>query len=63
MRDKFLPDEIYISSGSDDKDNLMSLQKLLEEIRLLSGCFFRCSRNPKIGVLEQFEDTSRYLLF
>ena len=63
MRDKFLPDEIYISSGSDDKDNLMFLQKLLEEIRLLSGPFFRCSRITGIGVLEQFEDTYRYFLF
>ena len=56
MRYKFLPDEIYISSGSDDKDNLMFLQKLLEEIRLLSGRFLRCSRNTGIGVLEQFEE-------
>jgi len=56
MRDEFLPDEIYISSGSDDKNNLMFLQKLLEEIWLLSGRFLRCSRITGIGVLEQFEE-------
>ena len=56
MCDKFLPDEIYISSGSDDKDNLISLEKLLEEIRLLSGHFLRSSRITIIGVLEQFEE-------
>jgi len=31
MGDKFVPDEIYISSGSDDKDNLKTLPKLLED--------------------------------
>ena len=56
MRVEFLPDEIYISSGSDDKNNLMFLQKLLEEIWLLSGRFLRCSRITGIGVLEQFEE-------
>ncbi len=40
MRDEFQPEEIYISSGSDETNDLMKLQKLLEEIQLFSVRFF-----------------------
>jgi len=58
MCEKFRPDEMFISSGSDGKDNLMFFPKLLEKIQHLSGRYFRCGRNIKIGVLEQFGFTS-----
>lgn len=38
---KFQPEEIYISSGSDDKKYLMSLEKLLEDFRHFSGRYLR----------------------
>jgi len=47
VHEKFRPEEIYISSGSDDKDNLMSLQKLLDKIRLFSGRFFEADGSLK----------------
>ena len=57
IRDKFQPDEMFISSGSDDKANLMFLPKLLEEIQHFSGRYFRCARNFIIGDIEQFSSS------
>jgi len=54
MCDKIRPDEMFISSGSDDKNNLMSLAKHTEEIHPFSGRFLRDKRIFQIGVLEQW---------
>ena len=54
MRDEFLPDEIYISSGSDETNNLKSFQKLLEDFQNFSGRHYRGVQIFLIGVLEQF---------
>jgi len=56
MGDKFQPDEIFISSGSDDKNNLKTFPKLLEDFRHFSGRYLRWNRIIQIGVLEQFEE-------
>jgi hypothetical protein len=53
IRDIFQPDEMFISSGSDDKANLMFLPKLLEDFQPFSGRYLQGLQLFKIGDLEQ----------